>query len=617
MIYRRQTGGNKEFRYTKEDIERIQSEDTEETKEFKRAYKEWLNSLHLPPTSKNYNEYQEEYLANKGHKHPKHGGKDHYPIPKPDNYNTNKPKKRSYKLLIFLILLGLLVYYFVSDVKISETAVNISTQNISKNVTEKVNFEEYVINDYKYHNTEVTLQGYLGYPLVQKGTGGVYEEVLVDDADNTIRLKKITEEQKKLFTRQKFTNELYEVTGRLEQEYRIPILHVSNIKQVNKPVKEVTDTVNIENRYEKITLMPRYQYWSQELKSIFVTVKCEDGTITGFCSSKKPYYCSEGKLIENSQQCNCPTNYRPKENSCELIPRCSDKTIYGECSDDKPFFCSNGNLIENVNKCGCSYEFIAEGNNCVSKYETGPSTVKLKYIVDGKTDYIEMTTYQGLSNYLASKSRYYYCDPTCPSTTQIELRYLDDTYQKTYLEKLSEEIRAAADSKDDQLRVAVSLVQNIPYDYTALSLNSVNNRYPYEVIYDNKGVCGEKSRLLAFILRDLGFKVALLRFEAENHQALGVACPSQYDYEDTGYCFIEATRPIIITSVPTTYVGVGELTSQPEILKISDGLSFNSVQKEYQDAQLWDSLTSRGPVLSQYEYGEWRDLVEKYGIEID
>ena len=35
------TGGEKEFVYTKEDTERIQSEETESTKEFKKALESW------------------------------------------------------------------------------------------------------------------------------------------------------------------------------------------------------------------------------------------------------------------------------------------------------------------------------------------------------------------------------------------------------------------------------------------------------------------------------------------------------------------------------------------------------------------------------------------------
>ncbi len=38
------TGGVKEFNYSKEDIKRIESTDTESTKDFKKGYSKWLNT---------------------------------------------------------------------------------------------------------------------------------------------------------------------------------------------------------------------------------------------------------------------------------------------------------------------------------------------------------------------------------------------------------------------------------------------------------------------------------------------------------------------------------------------------------------------------------------------
>ncbi len=42
MVHTENTGGLKEFHYSKEDMERIESTDTRSTREFKQAYKEWL-----------------------------------------------------------------------------------------------------------------------------------------------------------------------------------------------------------------------------------------------------------------------------------------------------------------------------------------------------------------------------------------------------------------------------------------------------------------------------------------------------------------------------------------------------------------------------------------------
>jgi hypothetical protein len=41
MAERKVTGGSREFRYRKEDLERIRSTDTGSTKEFKDAYRKW------------------------------------------------------------------------------------------------------------------------------------------------------------------------------------------------------------------------------------------------------------------------------------------------------------------------------------------------------------------------------------------------------------------------------------------------------------------------------------------------------------------------------------------------------------------------------------------------
>ena len=57
-------------------------------------------------------------------------------------------------------------------------------------------------------------------------------------------------------------------------------------------------------------------------------------------------------------------------------------------------------------------------------------------------------------------------------------------------------------SKDEQLRIAVSLVQNIPYDWDNYYTGELG-KYPYEVLYQNKGVCGEKSQLIIFLLREV------------------------------------------------------------------------------------------------------------------
>ena len=183
---------------------------------------------------------------------------------------------------------------------------------------------------------------------------------------------------------------------------------------------------------------------------------------------------------------------------------------------------------------------------------------------------------------------------------------------------MNEIIKNLTRNKDDQARIAISIVQHIPYDKEReLELNN-HSLFPYEVLYNYKGICGDKSLLLALLLRELGFGVAIFEFEKENHRAVGIKCPRQYSYMNSGYCFVETTRPEIITYYKSDYVGVGKLTSQPEIIKISDGLSFDSVKEEYEDAQEFDRLNKlaemNNQILDSYNYSKWKNLSRKYDL---
>ena len=221
------------------------------------------------------------------------------------------------------------------------------------------------------------------------------------------------------------------------------------------------------------------------------------------------------------------------------------------------------------------------------------------------------------------RSIVYYEGEPKPTMKDFVMRMLNEENQRKYLLPLIKKIKNLTPNKDDQVRIAVSLVQNIPYDYESLKFLNTKDRYPYEVIYDNKGVCGEKSKLLAFILRELGYGVVLFYYEQENHMAVGIRCPkqySQYIYRGEGYCFIETAKPTIITDNQEVYVGVGKLFSKPQIIYVSDGATFQTVYEEYKDAREWIKLNqlskASGGYLSLSNYRKWLFLANKYGIEI-
>jgi hypothetical protein len=146
----------------------------------------------------------------------------------------------------------------------------------------------------------------------------------------------------------------------------------------------------------------------------------------------------------------------------------------------------------------------------------------------------------------------------------------------------------------------------------------VHTRYPYEVLYDNEGICEEKSVLLAYILRGLGYSVVLFDFP-QQHMAVGVKSPIQYSYINSGYAFIESAGTVIPTDSQSDYVGIGQLTSTPQIIQVSDGSSFATIAEEYKDAKTFNELQllskSSGGILDENYYNMWMLLVQKYGLK--
>lgn len=349
--------------------------------------------------------------------------------------------------------------------------------------------------------------------------------------------------------------------------------------------------------------------------------RCEDGTLYGKCSDKIPYFCSKGKLIPKASLCGCPANYAINEENCEKIKKCRDGTIYANCSENKPLYCKDGLLINDSQTCGCPEGYITLDDGCVSPYGGNPSERIFPYTLNAKTSALKIAVHEALKEYLAKLPRVYYCDPKCPTPQQLEMRYLEDDKQKPELLMLVEKIKGLSGDPADQARIAISLVQNIPYDTDSAEAGNLTNRYPYEVLFDQTGVCGEKSRLLAFILREIGYGVYLLDYEKEDHMAVALKCAAeyaQYTYNGTGYCFVETTRVSIVTDNTGEYsLDGGRLETVPNLLIVSDGLDFPA-KEEYLDAQDWIALNERaassGGTLEQAEYARWKELKEKYGI---
>lgn len=244
-------------------------------------------------------------------------------------------------------------------------------------------------------------------------------------------------------------------------------------------------------------------------------------------------------------------------------------------------------------------------------YKQSPKTASYYYIVDGNRKSIGFTTYGGLSNYFSKEDHSYY--DNMEKETIMEL--LENDYQNDNIQPLIEIIRKSSTNPNDQANIAISLVQHIPYNWNKYYSTSMDWYYPYETLYNNKGVCADKSLLLAYLLNELGFDTVL--FEFSNHMAVGIKSSSNYDFYDTGYAFIETTRPTIITYVPDTYLGGFRVKSNPHIIHLNGGKKILDVSMEYRDAIKMKQLEAMGEVLDQSHYAEWLTISNNYDLQYD
>ena len=309
-----------------------------------------------------------------------------------------------------------------------------------------------------------------------------------------------------------------------------------------------------------------------------------------------------------------------KSHNVKSASFCGDGSTYNTCSITKPYYCYKGFLVNNASACGCPVNMTKQGNLCISIYQDNPRIEKFNYSIDGKTYSLKLQLYGGISDYLSNISEFItYADGEQAQRSDFTLKRINNKEEYPFLQSLVKIIQnLAPNSTVDQARIAISLVQNIPWGASDRKINFYGSvidysRYPYQVLYDNEGLCGEKSELLAFILRDLGYGVALFYYPHENHETVGIKCPVENSLNGTGYCFVETSGPAILSDSKLIYSNGVVLSSNPQLIVLSSGMALPSGLSEYKDAKTYTMLQNRvwlDPVSSL----TLKNLEEKYGL---
>ncbi len=136
---------------------------------------------------------------------------------------------------------------------------------------------------------------------------------------------------------------------------------------------------------------------------------------------------------------------------------------------------------------------------------------------------------------------------------------------------------------DQTLDLGACLMQSIPYDnekaqkilgpdFASFPVSEVIPRYPYETLYDFSGICTDKTFLGAAVLGEMGYKTAIMTFDADKHMSLGVGVSTGYGSFASEYGIMEPTGTgFLVGDIPELNSGVGSAVNNFQTLpKLSD-----------------------------------------------
>lgn len=312
----------------------------------------------------------------------------------------------------------------------------------------------------------------------------------------------------------------------------------------------------------------------------------------------------------------------------DTLPMCGDGTFYSDCSLNRPYYCDGGELVYDTVLCGCPDVLTKIDGSCTNSHFQEGRLLTLQYVLDGEVGEIPFTAYEGVSDYLDTRERTItYAKGEIPRRSDFKLNKIDDELQREALMDLLVQIQnAAPDSAADQVRIATSLVQHIPYKES--EFGSVGNfktstirlaRYPYQVVERLEGSCEGKSELLVFLLREMGYGTAVFYYNEENHEAVGVRCPVERSVAGSGYCFIETTVAAPISYSSGNYLigeSQGESLGTPEVVVLSQGKALPDNLYEYRDVAKIDRIFENGrtDALERVQLGP---IYERYGMSVE
>jgi hypothetical protein len=204
----------------------------------------------------------------------------------------------------------------------------------------------------------------------------------------------------------------------------------------------------------------------------------------------------------------------------------------------------------------------------VWKFERARETVYREFDYKGKEFSVNMDIPLGKYLYYKEKRRPSWMNHNYRHPYYFFTEYVgmaedpdDDAIIDAITGYLNEAAATAGFDEREKVELALVFVQSFSYigDNVTAALDEYP-RYPVETLFEREGDCEDTSILLAAILDEMGYDVALLLFEEFDHIGLGVSIPSEYVmhgnswiYEDTRYWYLDTSGGRSIGWCPEPY----------------------------------------------------------------
>jgi len=120
----------------------------------------------------------------------------------------------------------------------------------------------------------------------------------------------------------------------------------------------------------------------------------------------------------------------------------------------------------------------------------------------------------------------------------------DDAIIYSLVRQLNDEARASNLSELDKLRLVLRFVQSLTYTADNATTPSYLEypRYPVETLFEQRGDCEDTSILLAAILNEMGYDVAIIFFEGFDHMGLGIYVPFEEKMYGNSWIYQDGRR---------------------------------------------------------------------------